>query len=261
MKLQDLLEARTISFADPDREPGAVEREGNARDALAKREKAAQSAWEDLIAELGGHITLHHKPGERNPYGGSSAALYATLPKGFKIDMWRSDILLVSPKDLPNEDRKAIQMIWKKHGLNLYGTDLVYLGSGDANKYFNSVVIGYYSSLQGDEEEARTKAIIATYDYMNDLVNLNESKQESFEHPFSVKVLHKGKGKWPKLNGEIYEHDVLIGTFERGAVVDGYVPPITYKFRTERAKARFDDFADSNSIAETIEALLPKSAV
>jgi len=81
------------------------------------------------------------------------------------------------------------------------------------------------------------------------------------EHPYSVKILYKGKGHWPKLKGEIYEHDVLIGTFSRAAVQNGYIPPIEYKFRTERSKARFDDFADSLSIEETIEALLPNSVL
>ena len=78
------------------------------------------------------------------------------------------------------------------------------------------------------------------------------------EHPYSVKILYKGKDKrWPKLKGEIYEQDVLIGTFTRAAVQDGYVPPIEYKFRTDKAKARFDDFSGELSIPETIEALLP----
>lgn len=80
-------------------------------------------------------------------------------------------------------------------------------------------------------------------------------------HDFSVKMLSIGKtGKWPALKGEIYEKDVLIGTFSRGATRDGYVPPIESKFRTDRAKMRFQDFADSLSVEETIEALLPKSA-
>lgn len=78
------------------------------------------------------------------------------------------------------------------------------------------------------------------------------------KHPYSVKILHQGKDKkWPSLKGEIYEKDVRIGTFTRAAIHDGYVPPIEYKFLTDRAKARFDDFADSLSIPETIEALLP----
>jgi hypothetical protein len=77
-------------------------------------------------------------------------------------------------------------------------------------------------------------------------------------HDYSVKILSKGKDKkWPALKGEIYEKDVLIGTFSRGAVRDNFIPPIEAKFRTDRSKARFDDFADSLSIGETIEALLP----
>ena len=170
MKLRDLFEA-TISFADPDREPGAVDREGAARDALAKRERASTSAWEDLIEKMSGQITHHQKPGERS-ISGRSPSIYAKLPEGFKIDMWRSDVLLTAPKDIAHEDRKAIQVIWKKHGLNLYGTDFMYLGEGDANKYFNAINIGYYSSLTGDEAEARAKAILASYEYMKDLLNL-----------------------------------------------------------------------------------------
>lgn len=139
---------------------------------MAKREKASQSAWEDLVDELGGQITFHRKPGERNPHGRDFASLRANLDKGFKIDMWDSDMLLVAPKDLSNEDRKAIQMIWKKNGLDLYGMDFMYLGSGNANKYFNAVKIGYYSSLQGKDQEARSKAIVATFEYMKDLLDL-----------------------------------------------------------------------------------------
>lgn len=76
-------------------------------------------------------------------------------------------------------------------------------------------------------------------------------------HPYSAKLLHKGKDKlWPCLKGEIYEKDVLIGTFTRGAVQDHYVPPIVTKFRTDAAKARFEDFSDCLSIAETVEALI-----
>jgi len=76
-------------------------------------------------------------------------------------------------------------------------------------------------------------------------------------HPYSVKLLYKGKGRWPALRGEIYEKDVLIGTFNRGAVRDGHIPPIESKFRSSASKARFQDFSDSLSIEETIEALMP----
>lgn len=80
-------------------------------------------------------------------------------------------------------------------------------------------------------------------------------------HDYSVKLLSVGKtGRFPALKGEIYEKDVLIGTFSRGATRDNFVPPIESKFRTDRAKARFEDFSDSLSIEETIEALLPSSA-
>lgn len=79
------------------------------------------------------------------------------------------------------------------------------------------------------------------------------------QHPYSVKLTYKAKqGNWPALRGEIYEHDVCIGTFKRGSVVDHFVPPIEYKFGSTQALNRFDDFADSLSIEETIEALIPR---
>ena len=59
------------------------------------------------------------------------------------------------------------------------------------------------------------------------------------------------------MKGELYEKDVLIGTFSRGPVRDHFVPPIEYKFRSEAARNRFDDFSDCLTIEETIEALLP----
>lgn len=103
-------------------------------------------------------------------------------------------------------------------------------------------------------------------EYLQDLVDeaLTEAKSPSKgsdlvkPHDYSAKITFKGKDKtWPALKGEIYEKDVLIGTFSRGAVKDHYVPPIEYKFRSSQAKVRFDDFSDSLSIEETIEALLP----
>jgi len=77
-------------------------------------------------------------------------------------------------------------------------------------------------------------------------------------HPYSVKLTYRAKkGNWPALKGEIYERDVMIGRFSRGAVVDGYVPPIEYKFLSDASRNRFDGFADCLSIEETIEALIP----
>ena len=99
------------------------------------------------------------------------------------------------------------------------------------------------------------------YAYYLDKENLLESPNDKHvsNNKYSVKLLHKGKdSKWPSLRGEIYENDVLIGTFTRAAVRDGYIPPIEYSFRTSGAKARFEDFADSLSIEETIDALLVK---
>ena len=94
--------------------------------------------------------------------------------------------------------------------------------------------------------------------YLAEAKNTHPDGDTVKPHSYSVKILTKGKDKkWPALKGEIYEKDVLIGTFSRGAVRDNFIPPIVSKFRTDKSKARFEDFADSSSIAETIEALLP----
>jgi hypothetical protein len=77
------------------------------------------------------------------------------------------------------------------------------------------------------------------------------------QHPYSAKLTYKAKkGHFPALRGELYEHDYVIATFKRDPTVDGFVPPIEYKFRTDASRNRFDDFADSLSIEETIEALI-----
>jgi hypothetical protein len=77
------------------------------------------------------------------------------------------------------------------------------------------------------------------------------------EHPYSVKITYKAKkGTWPAFRGEIYERDILIGKCSR-APLNGWVPPIEFKFFSSQAQARFDDFADCLSIGESIEAILP----
>lgn len=81
------------------------------------------------------------------------------------------------------------------------------------------------------------------------------------QHPYSVKLTYRAKkGTFPALKGEIYERDIRIGTFSRGPVVDGFVPPIEYKFFSEASKNRFDGFSDCLTISETIEALIPMEA-
>ena len=76
-------------------------------------------------------------------------------------------------------------------------------------------------------------------------------------HPYSAKLTYKAMlGNFPAMRGEIYEHDVLIGTFKRGPTRAGYVPPIEHRFLSDASKYRFSDFADCLSIEETIEALL-----
>jgi hypothetical protein len=77
------------------------------------------------------------------------------------------------------------------------------------------------------------------------------------QHPYSTKLTYKAKkGQFPAMRGELLENGIIIATFKRGATVDHFVPPIEYKFRSEASKYRFDDFADSLSIEETIEALI-----
>ena len=59
------------------------------------------------------------------------------------------------------------------------------------------------------------------------------------------------------MRGQIFERDVLIGTFKRGPVENHFVPPIEYKFYSTQSKHRFDDIADCLGTSEIIEALLP----
>lgn len=74
------------------------------------------------------------------------------------------------------------------------------------------------------------------------------------QHPFIAKITER----FPRggFKGELLEHDVIIATFKRGAVSRGFVSPIEVKFNSTQARARFEEFSDSLSIGETIEAVL-----
>ena len=78
---------------------------------------------------------------------------------------------------------------------------------------------------------------------------------------YSVRLTYTSPrpGPWPKIAGKILEGNVWVGEFARAAPSGRWIPPITYKFFSQAARNRFDDFADSLSIEETIEALLPNS--
>jgi hypothetical protein len=85
--------------------------------------------------------------------------------------------------------------------------------------------------------------------------------QDYTESKFTVQLTHVGSGKsWPSLRGFIMERDVQIGSFSRGPVTGGYISPIKTKFFSERAQHRFMDSADTLSVAEIVEALLPPKA-
>lgn len=77
------------------------------------------------------------------------------------------------------------------------------------------------------------------------------------QHPYKAVLTYKAKkGLFPALRGELLEKGIIIARFHRGATVDHFVPPIEYKFLSDAARSRFDNFADSLSIEETIEALI-----
>jgi hypothetical protein len=78
------------------------------------------------------------------------------------------------------------------------------------------------------------------------------------QHPYKVNLTHKAKtGLFPALKGELLENGIIIAKFSRGSTRNHFVPPITYKFLSDRARNRFDNFADCLSIEESIEALIP----
>lgn len=71
-------------------------------------------------------------------------------------------------------------------------------------------------------------------------------------HPYSITAVKRtATGRF--IYGELYEHDVMIACISRSA------GPWPYKahFFSSQSEARFDDFCDSLSRSETIEALMP----
>jgi len=68
-------------------------------------------------------------------------------------------------------------------------------------------------------------------------------------HPYTTQVTRNAKGYIVK--GELFENGLLVATFKRGATEVWF----KVKFFSSRAEARFDDFTDSLSRTETIEAI------
>ncbi len=171
--LKDLLplitEARnTISFSDPDRDVGAVEREGAARDAMHAKQKASSSKWEALVKKLKGKVRFHRESDGLRSH--EKPLITADIPGGFSIGEWRHTQLLEFETPISkDEHRNNIVRIWKKHGILRYPTDF-YSMDGCPVTSFNAVVIGYYSSLEGEEGDAVVKATIETYKYISAVI-------------------------------------------------------------------------------------------
>jgi len=74
---------------------------------------------------------------------------------------------------------------------------------------------------------------------------------------YHVNLTYRSSAKsFPSIRGELLENNIIICRFSRGRVIDGYIPPIKYKFLSDASRVRFDDYADCISIPEAIEALI-----
>ncbi len=161
----------SISFQDPDRDVGAVDREAKARDDLAQREKTAEGKWEMLIKKLKGKVRSHITPSQGSYLRDKKPYVTAVLPNQMSIGIWRSIETLEFDTPLSKQDhREPIRAIWKKHGLTKYDTDFMSFNDCPVNK-FNGISIGYYSSLNGDEGDAIMKATVETVKYLKMVLN------------------------------------------------------------------------------------------
>jgi hypothetical protein len=134
MKLDEIYGGRRISFADPDREPGAVEREGKARQGAAQRQEVSNDAMEDVAEKLGGkssRVPYAHS-GEKDEFvkitglrWGKGTASLGMDPFTKKIAMFIGNSPLPWGSAPGYSDVKAIVLREaKKCGLSIYGTDL-----------------------------------------------------------------------------------------------------------------------------------------
>lgn len=71
------------------------------------------------------------------------------------------------------------------------------------------------------------------------------------EHPYSTAAVTFNKQKGTA-TGELLEHGVRIAKYSYNRQ---NWPQLTIKFGSSQSQARFDDFCDSLSMAETIEAI------
>lgn len=75
------------------------------------------------------------------------------------------------------------------------------------------------------------------------------------EHPYALASV--ARSPLGRITADLTESGLVVARVRRPSVRGGYVAPFEAKWFSERAKARFEDFADSLSIEEAIEALLP----
>lgn len=80
------------------------------------------------------------------------------------------------------------------------------------------------------------------------------------EHPYKALLSYKAKkGSFPAMRGHLYENDVIVASFKRAPVRDGFVPDLEVTFYSSQAQARFNNFADCLSIQESVLAVLEEA--
>lgn len=77
---------------------------------------------------------------------------------------------------------------------------------------------------------------------------------------YTVANVKGNPNKYGKLSFDILEDGIAIAKVTRGTARAGWIPLMVFKFYTERAEVRFENFCDSLSMTETCEALLTHTA-
>jgi hypothetical protein len=171
MKLSEIFEGHTISFADPDHDPKIAAATADAEyEALKRREESAE-ALVDLSDALGGDAVAHRSSitlyGRKTPtvritgleWKGGKAA----IGTGFRNDQVELEI---RGSKIPwgrakgaDVAKAMIVRMGKKHGFNLHGTDL----TSNGNDVLTGVVLGY--TLKKSEVKAAKAFIEEVLEY------------------------------------------------------------------------------------------------
>jgi len=72
---------------------------------------------------------------------------------------------------------------------------------------------------------------------------------------YTIQIIQTSKQRFGRATAFLLEDGIQIAKITRAGLQEGYIAETQFKFFTQGAEGRFQDFCDSLSMTETVEAL------